>query len=338
MATFIARLRQSWEEELRQKATQDAGRRPNDDGRRRVRLDFVGFAQRCFCELKPSRARSTGADPLRHPLVFGRPSVASVARGSGARRQIVARLPADHRQRLVPPDLSDPPLARTAGGAGVRGDGAGAAGSRPRSAGADRAPSRLDHHRRSVEAGGGLVRGPAGRRQRVVRPYALPAAERQAAECDRDDHHRLHESLSSGVTRGTISWAGGLGGRVPPGDRRGRRDAARRHGLGPILVPRHQGEALQPAREPMPMLDKIRRTIGEYNFTGHYHQMATPLGGGLASTEASANGPDCPKPSFAVPQGSVELNGKQTLGILRKKYADNRERAHAVSALFARIS
>ena len=209
MATFIARLRQSWEEELRQKATQDAGRRPNDDGRRRVRLDFVGFAQRCFCELKPSRARSTGADPLRHPLVFGRPSVASVARGSGARRQIVARLPADHRQRLVPPDLSDPPLARTAGGAGVRGDGAGAAGSRPRSAGADRAPSRLDHHRRSVEAGGGLVRGPAGRRQRVVRPYALPAAERQAAECDRDDHHRLHESLSSGVTRGTISWAGG---------------------------------------------------------------------------------------------------------------------------------
>jgi hypothetical protein len=31
---------------------------------------------------------------------------------------------------------------------------------------------------------------------------------------------------------------------------------------------RRQGEALHPEREPLEVLDRIRRTIGEYNFAG----------------------------------------------------------------------
>jgi hypothetical protein len=39
MATFIARLRQSWEEELREEARRTPNRCANDDGRRQVHLD-----------------------------------------------------------------------------------------------------------------------------------------------------------------------------------------------------------------------------------------------------------------------------------------------------------
>ena len=51
--------------------------------------------------------------------------------------------------------------------------------------------------------------------------------------------------------------------------------------LGPRCFERRRGEALHPAREPLPMLEQIRRTIGEYNFAGQYQQMPSPLGGGL---------------------------------------------------------
>ena len=51
--------------------------------------------------------------------------------------------------------------------------------------------------------------------------------------------------------------------------------------LGPRCFERRRGEALHPAREPLSMLDQIRRTIGEYNFAGQYQQMPAPLGGGL---------------------------------------------------------
>ena len=44
---------------------------------------------------------------------------------------------------------------------------------------------------------------------------------------------------------------------------------------------RRQGEALHPDREPLEVLDRIRRTIGEYNFAGQYQQSPAPLGGGL---------------------------------------------------------
>jgi predicted phage terminase large subunit-like protein len=46
-------------------------------------------------------------------------------------------------------------------------------------------------------------------------------------------------------------------------------------------VGRHIGEALHPEREPLTVLDHIRRTIGEYNFAGQYQQQPAPLGGGM---------------------------------------------------------
>jgi predicted phage terminase large subunit-like protein len=48
---------------------------------------------------------------------------------------------------------------------------------------------------------------------------------------------------------------------------------------------RRQGEALQPGREPLDTLDRIRRTIGEYNFAGQYQQSPAPLGGGLVKAD-----------------------------------------------------
>src|SRR6516165_4098893 len=127
-----------------------------------LRLDFVSFAQRCLRELSPraqfamnwhieiiaaklmagarrqdppadhqhaaalfevaaglgrlsglvSRARPGGADPLRQLR-------------AGARRQIVARLPADPRQRLVSADLPDAAVTRAPGDVRIRDDGAG---------------------------------------------------------------------------------------------------------------------------------------------------------------------------------------------------------------------
>ena len=53
---------------------------------------------------------------------------------------------------------------------------------------------------------------------------------------------------------------------------------------GPRVFTRRQGEALHPEREPLPMLEQIRKTIGEYNFAGQYQQAPTPLGGGLVKT------------------------------------------------------
>src|SRR5258708_13629385 len=50
---------------------------------------------------------------------------------------------------------------------------------------------------------------------------------------------------------------------------------------GPERFTRRHGEALHPAREPLAMLDHIRRTIGEYNFAGQYQQAPAPLGGGM---------------------------------------------------------
>jgi len=54
---------------------------------------------------------------------------------------------------------------------------------------------------------------------------------------------------------------------------------------GPRTYIRRQGEALHPEREPLDTLDRIRRTIGEYNFAGQYQQSPAPLGGGLVKRE-----------------------------------------------------
>jgi predicted phage terminase large subunit-like protein len=44
---------------------------------------------------------------------------------------------------------------------------------------------------------------------------------------------------------------------------------------------RRTGEALHAEREPLPLLDALRKTVGEYNFAGQYQQNPVPLGGGL---------------------------------------------------------
>src|SRR5712671_2118942 len=54
---------------------------------------------------------------------------------------------------------------------------------------------------------------------------------------------------------------------------------------GPRSFTRQQGEALHPEREPLETLDRIRRTVGEYNFAGQYQQTPAPLGGGLVKVE-----------------------------------------------------
>src|SRR6202030_809930 len=43
--------------------------------------------------------------------------------------------------------------------------------------------------------------------------------------------------------------------------------------------------SLHPEREPIEVLDRIRRTIGEYNFAGQYQQSPAPLGGGLVKAD-----------------------------------------------------
>lgn len=48
---------------------------------------------------------------------------------------------------------------------------------------------------------------------------------------------------------------------------------------------RHPGEALHADREPVEILDRIRRTVGEYNFAGQYQQSPAPLGGGLVKAD-----------------------------------------------------
>jgi len=54
---------------------------------------------------------------------------------------------------------------------------------------------------------------------------------------------------------------------------------------GPRRFRRRQGEALHPEREAIETLDRIRRTVGEYNFAGQYQQSPAPLGGGLVKAE-----------------------------------------------------
>jgi predicted phage terminase large subunit-like protein len=54
---------------------------------------------------------------------------------------------------------------------------------------------------------------------------------------------------------------------------------------GPRRFRRRQGEALHSEREPLETLDRIRRTLGEYNFAGQYQQSPAPLGGGLVKAD-----------------------------------------------------
>src|ERR1700759_329985 len=51
---------------------------------------------------------------------------------------------------------------------------------------------------------------------------------------------------------------------------------------------RRQGEALHPEREPLETLDRIRRTIGEYNFAGQYQQAPARRAAGLSKPNGSS--------------------------------------------------
>jgi len=65
---------------------------------------------------------------------------------------------------------------------------------------------------------------------------------------------------------------------------------------GPRCFRRRQGEPLHPDREPLEVLHRIQRTIGEYNFAGQYQQAPAPLGGGLVKIEWFKRYRDSDKP------------------------------------------
>ena len=121
------------------------------------------------------------------------------------------------------------------------------------------------------------VAEPPRRRQRLVRLDALFAAQRQAEGRDR---HR-HAAPARGRSRRPRARPGRLGGRLVSGRRRRGRGARDRDAARPWAFRRSAGEALDPAREPLPALERIRSTIGEMNFAAQYQQRPAPAGGGM---------------------------------------------------------
>ncbi len=55
--------------------------------------------------------------------------------------------------------------------------------------------------------------------------------------------------------------------------------------IGAQRFERRAGEVLHPERESRETLDRIRRTLGEYNFAGQYQQVPAPAGGGLVKAD-----------------------------------------------------
>ena len=51
--------------------------------------------------------------------------------------------------------------------------------------------------------------------------------------------------------------------------------------IGRRIFRRNAGDLLHPEREPREVVDRIRQTLGEYNFAGQYQQEPAPAGGGL---------------------------------------------------------
>jgi hypothetical protein len=54
---------------------------------------------------------------------------------------------------------------------------------------------------------------------------------------------------------------------------------------GPQRFRRRKGEALHPEREPLDVLEQLRRSLGEYSFAGQYQQAPSPRGSGLVKAE-----------------------------------------------------
>ena len=148
-----------------------------------LQRDFVSFAQRAFAELNPRTAFAFGwhveiiaaklaavFDGRIRRLIINMPPrhlkshLASVSfpawclgHDPGARllgvsyaqdlADKLSRLPADHRQQLVPAALCHPPFAATASNVRIRDHGAGLPARHLGRRGADRARCRPDHHR-----------------------------------------------------------------------------------------------------------------------------------------------------------------------------------------------
>jgi predicted phage terminase large subunit-like protein len=89
--------------------------------------------------------------------------------------------------------------------------------------------------------------------------------------------HRLHEDDLAGHVSAREAWEIVRFPAIAETDERHRIATL----AGRLAFLRRRGEALHPAREPMAMLEAIRRTIGEYNFAGQYQQAPAPLGGGM---------------------------------------------------------
>ncbi len=89
--------------------------------------------------------------------------------------------------------------------------------------------------------------------------------------------HRLHEDDLTGHVLAHENWEVVRFPSIAEGDETHLIETV----AGPRVFARRAGEALHPAREPVAMLDDIRRKIGEYNFAGQYQQAPAPLGGGM---------------------------------------------------------
>jgi predicted phage terminase large subunit-like protein len=123
---------------------------------------------------------------------------------------------------------------------------------------------------------------------------ALSQAQRQAAN-DWFDHtlysrlndtrtgaiilimHRLHEDDLAGHVLAQEDWEVVRLPAIAEEDEIWALDAE----FGQNSFTRRCGEALHPERQPFETLERIRRTIGEYNFTGQYQQAPSPQGGGM---------------------------------------------------------
>jgi len=92
---------------------------------------------------------------------------------------------------------------------------------------------------------------------------------------------RLHEDDLVGHVLGQEPWEVVCFPAIAEADERHEIDTI----WGPRSFTRQHGEALHPEREPLDTLDRIRRTVGEYNFAGQYQQTPAPLGGGLVKAD-----------------------------------------------------
>src|SRR5437868_8365729 len=215
-----------------------------------------------------SRPRRLGPDPLRQLC-------------PGSRRQTCPRLPRHHEEPVVSADLFDPPGAAPPGRAGIH--------------------HHLPGYRLATSTGGVLT----GRGADIIliddplKPEeALSDAQRQA--CNEWYDHTLY-SRQNDKRHGAIViiiqrlHEDDLVGHVLGQERSeilsfpAIAETDEEHRIEMILEPkcfrRRPGEALHPDREPLEVLDRIRRTIGEYNFAGQYQQSPAPLGGGLVKAE-----------------------------------------------------